>query len=359
MLLDIIKVIIPQKSDPIPKAIEYSPREPIKKVDLDKQYHNDPLNLIESKKYKSENQAVTNTNTNKQKANMPRYDLSAKDELDTLISKLIMPNKPPIPLKQKQQTNSRTPNNFLEKSESSIPNKNISKGLCAASVDLSHAKPRKSENLGVLKNAAYQNLTSNRPLIPINQLSPRNDVNKLNNRNPSTGESMHSMGPRSSSMSGLNPSKYRQYTLRDYKEIKPSRYYTLGGLGANVGNKEWEEKKQRLEKMVGYAKLINSTNKELLLNATTRPLMPGGHKLQNRETALQIRYKMIEYSKKVPKPKMARIPEIDESLVREGKANTEPIDILEKLEMKHDMLLDQVLKIAKENETEVPISEVI
>ena len=53
--------------------------------------------------------------------------------------------------------------------------------------------------------------------------------------------------------------EYRPYNLKDYKELaKPSK---MGGLGANIGTKEWEDKKNRMKKMQNYSNNINKEHK--------------------------------------------------------------------------------------------------
>ena len=47
----------------------------------------------------------------------------------------------------------------------------------------------------------------------------------------------------------------------------------LGGIGANIGTKEWENKNGLRSKMIKFAKEVELTNKfRLLNNKTTKPL---------------------------------------------------------------------------------------
>ena len=50
--------------------------------------------------------------------------------------------------------------------------------------------------------------------------------------------------------------EYKPYTLKDYKELEKVGV-VLGGLGPNIGTKEWEEKKKKMKKMEEYGNKIN------------------------------------------------------------------------------------------------------
>lgn len=59
---------------------------------------------------------------------------------------------------------------------------------------------------------------------------------------------------------------YKPYTLKDYQNIKPKKYYKLGGLGpANVGTEGWLKKKEMIDKRWRYG------NDMFYLNANKIP----------------------------------------------------------------------------------------
>jgi len=44
---------------------------------------------------------------------------------------------------------------------------------------------------------------------------------------------------------GRNTRRFKPYTIKDYKNIQPQKYYELGGLGSGViGTEEWSKKRQ-------------------------------------------------------------------------------------------------------------------
>lgn len=53
---------------------------------------------------------------------------------------------------------------------------------------------------------------------------------------------------------------FRPYTILDYRSIKSDSYYELRGLGPNLGNEEWEQKKKKFEKRIQYARIAQVNN---------------------------------------------------------------------------------------------------
>lgn len=85
-------------------------------------------------------------------------------------------------------------------------------------------------------------------------------------------ENTKTLCARSASLSELPPLKYRPYTLREYVRIKPVKYYTLGGLGVELGGPEWERRTQARKKMREFAKSVALSHKEALY--MIRPRFP-------------------------------------------------------------------------------------
>ena len=54
--------------------------------------------------------------------------------------------------------------------------------------------------------------------------------------------------------------EYHPYTLKDYREMIRNPV-VLGHLGPNTGTKEWEEKKNKMRKMMNYSNNINKEHK--------------------------------------------------------------------------------------------------
>ena len=62
------------------------------------------------------------------------------------------------------------------------------------------------------------------------------------------------------SRSRISAIEYKPYTLKEYKELEKVGV-VLGGLGPNIGTKEWEEKKKKMQKMEEYSKKVSSMKK--------------------------------------------------------------------------------------------------
>ena len=62
------------------------------------------------------------------------------------------------------------------------------------------------------------------------------------------------------SKSRISTIEYKPYTLKDYKELEKVGV-VLGSLGPNIGTKEWEEKKKKMQKMEEYSRKVASMKK--------------------------------------------------------------------------------------------------
>eukprot|EP00826_Nyctotherus_ovalis_P039489 TRINITY_DN3803_c0_g1_i12.p1 TRINITY_DN3803_c0_g1~~TRINITY_DN3803_c0_g1_i12.p1 ORF type:complete len:406 (+),score=89.25 TRINITY_DN3803_c0_g1_i12:182-1399(+) len=150
------------------------------------------------------------------------------------------------------------------------------------------ANATESTESKVLKNAAYHYLSSGK-------LWPGPDLHRSEDQSASN----------ISTLSAPNPSKYRPYRISEYREIKPSRYYTLGGLGPNLGGEDWKERIERTRRMHEYARNVQELNKDL---------RAARKDANNPPAAEDKRKKMLDYARKVPKPKLSLIMEVDEGL---------------------------------------------
>ena len=150
-----------------------------------------------------------------------------------------------------------------------------------------------------IRNIAYQ------------QLRP------LNYGIPTTNDSIH----RSSSMNHNGG-----YT-NGWKE---SKYYKLGGLGANIGGKDWMVKREKQARMTEYGKAIMNINRVRSITAGNRPPLPRSQLSNNENEAKLRKNKMLEYAKHIPKPKQSRI-----NYLCLEKINTEELNELERLDQHH------------------------
>eukprot|EP00826_Nyctotherus_ovalis_P029082 TRINITY_DN2293_c0_g1_i4.p1 TRINITY_DN2293_c0_g1~~TRINITY_DN2293_c0_g1_i4.p1 ORF type:complete len:433 (+),score=118.90 TRINITY_DN2293_c0_g1_i4:139-1437(+) len=140
-----------------------------------------------------------------------------------------------------------------------------------------------------------------------------------------------------------NRPEYKPYSLKDYKEIKPTKYYQLGGLGANIGNDQWKSRHEKLEKMNQYARRANSYNRDLR-NGKKCP--PPGTKLMAPETKalLERKERMKEYARRIPRPPKATTRSQRDG-TREVVEEEEELSELEKLERQHNEYMQQVERI--------------
>jgi hypothetical protein len=136
---------------------------------------------------------------------------------------------------------------------------------------------------------------------------------------------------------------FKPYTLRDYKEIKPQKYFSLGGLGANVGGDEWRKQRLKLDRMTEYSKVRHKMAEKVLARGA-KVAFPLKAMLPDQQEALKKKQRMAEYSKQVPRPKRVGVSYSQELRV-EDVERIEPLSELEKLEQQHNDHLEQVERL--------------
>ncbi len=99
---------------------------------------------------------------------------------------------------------------------------------------------------------------------------------------------------KSCSVTAPRKTTYTPYTLKDYDNIKPQKYYQLGGLGANIGSPEWLEKKRRLDRMHEFARSAQLVNRIYFESSTHTAGL--GKRSGGEDPALRMRRKMQDYS---------------------------------------------------------------
>lgn len=53
--------------------------------------------------------------------------------------------------------------------------------------------------------------------------------------------------------------EFKPYTLKDYQNLKPEKYYELGGLGpSTIGTEEWKQKKEVINRRNQYVRQIRN-----------------------------------------------------------------------------------------------------
>jgi hypothetical protein len=150
-----------------------------------------------------------------------------------------------------------------------------------------------------------------------------------------------------------NESTFKPYSLKDYKQIASTKI-VLGGLGANIGTKEWEEKQRKMKKMEEYASSV-SKNKIILKVKKEEPSQLI-EKERKEKMDHSVRTKAYEYARLI-RPK-SKIHYNNEDLldVNENKninnsrygSNTSELDIMqrkrENLRFQIDEIKESLLK---------------
>jgi len=181
-----------------------------------------------------------------------------------------------------------------------------------------------------IRNTAYQ------------QINPIN-INKQENK-----------GQRSSSIPP-NIVENRMQSCEISKMASGTKYYALGGLGANIGTEEWNSKKEKLARMTEYSK--NVTKACISQGKLDKPPMPPKKVIpQSVEEAKKKKAKMIEYSKQIPKPKKiisepkTEIEEQNEEPATENNGPEKEFQIseIEKLERQHAEYMEQIEKLKQQ-----------
>ena len=91
--------------------------------------------------------------------------------------------------------------------------------------------------------------------------------------------------------------EFHPYTLKDYKELTRNPV-VMGPLGANIGTKEWELKRNKMKKMQNYSNNINKEHKGITSLKKDTP-KDEIEKLTKQKIEQSIRHRAYEYSKLV------------------------------------------------------------
>ncbi|KAL4493472.1 hypothetical protein ABPG72_007480 [Tetrahymena utriculariae] len=124
----------------------------------------------------------------------------------------------------------------------------------------------------------------------------KTEVQRIRNQSrDNTNKSLNEMPSSSNSLSN-----YKPYTLNEYKSIQKNANYKLGGLGPNVGNEDWQQKKEQLEKRQEFAKQIQQINSQVLKSQQDQGKVAAIK--FNKDTSS--REKALEFAKNIPKPQV-------------------------------------------------------
>ena len=131
-----------------------------------------------------------------------------------------------------------------------------------------------------------------------NQYNPMNNMNNINLRNNNSSRTPN-MNKRIKKPQAQDYQymEFHPYTLKDYKELTRNPV-VMGPLGANIGTKEWEVKRNKMKKMQNYSNNINKEHKGItsLKKDTPKDEM---EKLTKQKIEKSIRHRTYEYGKLV------------------------------------------------------------
>ena len=146
----------------------------------------------------------------------------------------------------------------------------------------------KNNNFEMMNNSPqmYNNQMMNNPFNNLN-------MNLKNNNNAKTPN----INKRIKKTNDYQYMEFHPYTLKDYKELTRNPV-VMGPLGANIGTKEWEIKKNKMKKMKNYSNNINKEHKGItsLKKDTPKDEM---EKLTKQKIEKSIRHRTYEYGKLV------------------------------------------------------------
>ena len=130
-------------------------------------------------------------------------------------------------------------------------------------------KISKNNNMNQIKSYNYS------PNKNVQNIQYNNNYNKINLKNSNSNSANKNQSKslnRVKNIKNISPPKnipklkdyqfieFHPYTLKDYKELVRNPV-VMGPLGPNVGTKEWEEKKNKMKKMMNYSNNVNKEHK--------------------------------------------------------------------------------------------------
>ena len=146
------------------------------------------------------------------------------------------------------------------------------------------------------------NKNNNNPMIRNAKYIISNNNNNINNRQKARSAKRYPDENKSNNHNNYvsqnyNYIEFHPYTLKDYKELTRNKV-VMGPLGANIGTKEWELKRNKMKKMQDYSNNINKEHKGIKSLKKETP-SDEIEKLTKQKIENSIRYRTYEYGKLV------------------------------------------------------------
>ena len=199
-------------------------------------------------------------------------------------------------------------NNMRQKSKSAKKVTDISKsndiGYQGGQGAYNNAPPMNNFNMGMnnmnnMNNNLYGNNNGfqmmNNPPNMYNQMN--NQYNNMNMKNNNSAKTPNTKKRIIKKENDFQYMEFHPYTLKDYKELTRNPV-VMGPLGANIGTKEWEIKRNKMKKMQNYSNNINKEHKGITSLKKDTP-KDEIEKLTKQKIENSIRHRAYEYSKLV------------------------------------------------------------
>ena len=205
-------------------------------------------------------------------------------------------------------------NNVLLRNAKMILNNNMNNNINNRQKAKSAKKLK--ENVSKTYNNRYQNVQENYNYGMNNMMyrnnnrqnKPQNYNNNYNynynnqyniNKNPKINNKARTpkMNQVLSKSSNYDYIEFTPYTLKDYKELTRNPV-VMGPVGANIGTKEWEMKRNKMKKMQSYSNNINKEHKGIISLKKDTP-QDEIEKITKQKIENSNRYKAFEYGKLV------------------------------------------------------------
>jgi len=160
----------------------------------------------------------------------------------------------------------------------------------------------KGQQRSFSSKSKYENKNNNNNLNNSNLREKYSSIERAQNTHPDSFSSNYKANNDKSVND--NDVTYHPYTLKDYKELASAKI-VLGGLGPNIGTKDWEEKMKKMKKIADYSEHVkNAKNIHLKLIKESPVDIIEREKKEKIEGST--RNKAAEYGKKIKKIKVKK-----------------------------------------------------
>ena len=252
-------------------------------------------NMQRSPSYnKQSNYAISNP--------QPIYQMNNQNQIPMPIP---MNMQMPIPIQQNNPMMYN--NNMMSPMNNYIPSQNYNRytpnSMENVNINNNNFNNNNFNNNNFNNNINKNNINNNNnPMIRNAKYIISNNNNNIKNRQKARSAKRYPDENKSNNHNNYvsqnyNYIEFHPYTLKDYKELTRNKV-VMGPLGANIGTKEWELKRDKMRKMQNYSNNINKEHKGIKSLKKETP-SDEIEKLTKQKIENSIRYRTYEYGKLV------------------------------------------------------------